>query len=309
MRILVIGAGAVGGYFGGRLAAAGRDVTFLVREGRAAQLRGTGLDVTSPQGNVSVSAGDLKLLAAGEISAPFDLILLSTKAYSLDAAMADFAAAVAPETMILPLLNGMAHLDKLVARFGEAAVLGGSTRIVADLDAEGAVHSMESLHDLNYGERDKRVTPRIEALQAELNGAGFDAILQPDIIGFMWQKWTLLSSLGAITCLMRGTIGQVASTAAGEATARGILTEAAAIAAANGYAVPQPFLEAVTARLLQKDSTLTASMYRDLHRGAPVEADHILGDLLARAATHGVSAPLLTAAYAQLCVYQNNRKA
>jgi 2-dehydropantoate 2-reductase len=308
MRILVIGAGAVGGYFGARLAAAGRDVTFLVRGGRADQLRRTGLNVTSPQGNVSLAANDLKLLSAHEISAPFDVILLSTKAYSLEAAMKDFAAAVGPETMILPLLNGMAHLDKLVARFGEEPVLGGSTRIVADVDAEGTVHSMEALHDLNFGERDKRVSPRIEALNGLLSHAGFDAILQPDIVGFMWQKWAFLASLGAITCLMRGTIGQVVSTAAGEATARGILNEAATIAAANGYAVPQPFLEAVTARLLQKSSTLTASMYRDLQRGAPVEADHILGDLLARAAAHGVQAPLLTAAYAQLCVYQTNRK-
>lgn len=307
MRILVIGAGAVGGYFGARLAAAGRDVTFLVRGGRAEQLRSTGLNATSPDGNVSVPASDLKLLAAGEIAAPFDLILLSTKAYSLDAAMADFAPAVGAETMILPLLNGMAHLDKLVARFGAHAVLGGSTRIVADLDAEGTVHSMERLHDLNYGELDKQTTPRIEAVKAELNDSGFDAILQSDIIAFMWQKWTFLASLGAITCLMRGAIGEVVATAPGEATARGILAEATAIAAANGYPIPQPFLEAVTARLLKPGSTLTASMYRDLHKGAPVEADHILGDLLLRAAAHGVPAPLLTAAYAQLSVYQNSR--
>jgi 2-dehydropantoate 2-reductase len=307
MRILVIGAGAVGGYFGARLAAAGRDVTFLVRGARAEQLRRTGLNVTSPNGNASVPASDLKLLAAHEIAAPFDLILVSTKAYSLEAAMEDFAPAVGPQTMILPLLNGMAHLDKLVARFGEVPLLGGSTRIVADVDAEGTVHSMEQLHDLNFGERNKAVTPRIQAVDALLGDAGFEAVLQPDILATMWQKWTFLSSLGAITCLMRGTIGQVASTPAGDATARGILTEAAAAAAANGYPVPRPFLEAVTARLLKKDSTLTASMYRDLQKGAPVEADQILGDLLRRAAMHSVPAPLLTAAYAQLCVYRNNR--
>jgi 2-dehydropantoate 2-reductase len=307
MRILVIGAGAVGGYFGARLAAAGRDVTFLVRGARAQQLRRTGLNATSPDGNVSVAASELKLLAADEIAAPFDLVLLSTKAYSLDAAMADFAPAIGPQTMVLPLLNGMAHLDKLSARFGGHAVLGGSTRIVADLDAEGTVHSLERLHDLNYGELDKQVTPRIEAVKAELSGAGFEAILQPDIVAFMWQKWTFLASLGAITCLLRGSIGQVVATVPGEATARGILAEADAIAAANGYPTPQPFLEAASARLLKQGSTLTASMYRDMMRGAPVEADHILGDLLARAATHSVQAPLLTAAYAQLCVYQNAR--
>src|SRR5580698_9899927 len=104
MRILIVGAGAVGGYFGARLAAADRDVTFLVRAGRAEQLRRTGLVVESPHGDLSIRP---KLLLTSEIIKPFDLVVLSTKAYSLDAAIQDFAPAVGPETMILPLLNGL----------------------------------------------------------------------------------------------------------------------------------------------------------------------------------------------------------
>lgn len=309
MKILVIGAGAVGGYFGARLAAAGRDVTFLVRDRRAAQLRASGLHVISPQGNVDVAQP--QLLLAADLAAhpePFDLILLSTKAYSLTAAMDDFAPAVGPHTVILPLLNGMAHLDALDARFGPARVLGGSTRIVADVDADGRIHSFEALHDLNFGERDQQITPRIEAISAELSNAGFEAKLQPDILAFMWSKWVFLAALGATTCLLRGSIGQAVSTPSGLQTARAILGETAAIAAACGYPTPAPFLEHTTARLLKPDSPLTASMFRDMMRGAPVEADHILGDMIARGRTHSVAAPLLTAAHALLSVYSAARE-
>jgi 2-dehydropantoate 2-reductase len=306
MRTLVIGAGAVGGYFGAHLIASGRDVTFLVRERRAAQLRAHGLHVTSPQGNVDVTSP--KLISAAELSAKpevFDLILLSTKAYSLEDAMNDFAPAVGDQTVILPLLNGMAHLDKLDTRFGASRVLGGSTRLVADVDAEGTVHSLEALHDLSFGERDKSMTPRIEAIHAHLSNAGFDANLQPDILAFMWSKWVFLSALGAITCLMRGTIGQVNTAPGGSEVAQAILNETAAISAANGYLTPPQFLDQTTTRLLKADSPLTSSMYRDMMRGAPVEADQILGDLLKRGRAREVKAPLLTAAYALLSVYSS----
>ena len=305
MKTLVIGAGAVGGYFGARLSAAGRDVTFLVRGARAEQLRRTGLHVTSPHGDLSVQP---KLLLTSEISSPFDLILISTKSYQLQAAMDDFAPAVGAlslggQTAILPLLNGMAHLDALIARFGEGPVLGGSTRIVADVDAEGVIHSMEALHDIRFGERDKSVTPRVQAIEAHLSNAGFDAILAPDILAAMWQKWTFLAALGAITCTLRGSIGQVMAAPGGPETARAILAETVAIATANGYPTPAPFLENTTTRLSKPGSTLTASMYRDMMRGAPVEADNILGDMIARGHAHGVQTPLLCAAYAQLSIY------
>ena len=303
MKTLVIGAGAVGGYFGARLTAAGRDITFLVRAGRAEQLRRTGLQVTSPHDSFTVQP---KLLLAEELKQTpqtFDLILISTKAYQLAAAMEDFAPAVGPHTVILPLLNGMAHLDALVARFGEGPVLGGSTRIVADVDAEGVIHSMEALHDVRFGERDKSVTPRAQAIEAHLSNAGFDAILAPDILAAMWQKWVFLAALGAITCTLRGSIGQVMAAPGGPETASANLAETVAIAAANGYPTPAPFLENTTSRLLKPGSPLTASMYRDMMRGAPVEADNILGDMIARGHAHGVQTPLLCAAYAQLSIY------
>ncbi|WP_158785532.1 ketopantoate reductase family protein [Granulicella sp. L46] len=312
MRILVIGAGAVGGYFGGRLAAAGRDVTFLVREGRAEQLRRAGLQIFDVYGDVTVPSDSLKLLTAEELKArpgTFDLILLSTKAYSLESAMVDFAPAVGSGTAILPLLNGMRHLDMLEARFGAETVLGGATYISADMDAEGGVHSMTRLHDLNFGERDKAVTERVQAIEDTLTGAGFEVRLREDIVATMWQKWVLLASLGAITCLMRGSIGAVAAAPGGVETAQAIIAECVAIASANGYAPQDAAAQATTAqRLEEPGSSLTASMYRDLQKGARVEADQILGDLLERGRRHGVEAPLLRAAYAQLSVYSASLK-
>ncbi|HEY4356594.1 MAG TPA: ketopantoate reductase family protein [Acidobacteriaceae bacterium] len=306
MRTLVIGAGAVGGYFGACLQRAGRDVTFLVRQKRADQLRRTGLQIFSPLGDFQIEP---KLLTAEELKSEpqtFELILLSTKAYSLEAAMEDFAPAVGPGTAILPVLNGMRHLDMLAARFGAEHVLGGSTRIVADLDSEGRVHVLERHHDLVFGEINREMTPRIQAIFAELHGAGFDDMLSPDILTGMWQKWVLLSSMASITCLMRGTVGQVAHAPGGAETALAIIAEGASIARAEGFELAPTFIENISKRLTQTDSTLTASMYRDLHKGAPVESDQIVGDLIARAKKHGLETPLLRATFAQLSVYMQS---
>jgi len=310
MRILVIGAGAVGGYFGARLTQAGRDVTFLVREKRAEQLRRSGLTVIEPDSEFTVQP---KLLRAAELHASpqtFDLILLSTKAYQLAAAIDDFAPAVGSSTAILPLLNGMSHLDTLAARFGRNAVLGGSTRISADVDAEGRIIDMDKLlHDIHFGELDRTVTPRngsrIQAVDETIRDCGFHTVLEPDITAFMWNKWTFLSALAAITCMLRGSIGAVEAVPYGKQTALAVIAESNAIATANGYPLPPAFLAAVQTRFTLPGSDLTASMHRDMMRGAPVEVDHILGDLLAR--SNGVDAPLLRAAFVQLSVYNNAR--
>jgi len=234
--------------------------------------------------------------------------LLSTKAYSLDAAMDDFAPAVGDATVIVPLLNGMRHMDALDARFGAERVVGGSVLIIGDMDAEGRVHSLGRLHDLNYGERDKSVTARMEAIDATLKGCGFEANLKADILAMMWQKWTLLAALGAITCLLRGSIGAVMAAPGGPETARAIAAECIAIAAANGYPPEEKFHAVMLQRLTEVGSSLTASMYRDLQKGAAVEADHILGDLLARGEKRGVEARLVRAAFAQLSIYSAGLK-
>jgi len=302
MRILVVGAGAVGGYFGGRLAQAGRDVTFLVRPARAKQLSRDGLRIISPRGDAVLSP---KVVSAEESDTPYDLVFLSVKAYALEAAMNDFAPAVGRETMILPVLNGMRHIDLLAKRFGEHAVIGGICLVAAEIDDQGRIVQLADVQRLVYGERNGESTPRLRTLDATLRGAGFDARLSTDIMQEMWEKWIQLASLGAITCLMRGTIGEIVAAPGGTELSIALLNESAAVATACGHKPSEDFLSRNAAAMTRPGSSLTSSMYRDLRKRAPVEADHILGDFIERGRAHGVATPLLKAALVNLRVYQD----
>ena len=301
MRILIVGAGAVGGYFGGRLAQAGRDVTFLVRPSRAKQLSRDGLRIISPHGDVILTP---KLVSADKIDTPYDLVFLSVKAYALEAAMNDFAAAVGPETMIFPALNGMRHIDLLTKRFGEHAVIGGVCLVAAQIDDQGRVVQLADFQQLVYGERNGETTPRLKTLDATLQGAGFDARLSPDITQAMWEKWIQLASLGAITCLMRGTIGEIVAVPGGAELSLKVVDESVAVATACGHKPSENLLSRHRAAITEPGSPLTSSMYRDLRKGAPVEVDHILGDFIEHGGPHGVATPLLKAAFVNLRVYQ-----
>jgi 2-dehydropantoate 2-reductase len=300
MRILVIGAGAVGGYFGGRLADAGRDVTFLVRGRQSEAIRQHGLRIVSPHGNATLYP---KLIAADGIAGSYDLIILCVKAYSLAVAMNDFAAAVAPNTIILPLLNGIRHIDLLTGRFGEESVIGGVCLISAETDTEGRIVQLTDIHRLVYGERTGNHSARISALNEAMHGAIFDARTSENILHEMWEKWVLLASLGAATCLMRGNIGEIEAIG-GADLSRAILSECSAISTACGYAPGAAFLTRTEKVLTSHGSNLTSSMYRDLTKNAPVEVDQILGDLLERGRKFDVTAPLLEAACVNLRIYQ-----
>jgi 2-dehydropantoate 2-reductase len=236
---------------------------------------------------------------------PYDLVFLSVKAYALEAAMNDFAAAVGPETMIFPALNGMRHIDLLTKRFGEHAVIGGVCFVAADIDDQGRIVQLADFQYLLYGERNGETTPRLKTLDATLQGAGFDARLSPDIMQAMWEKWVQLASLGAITCLMRGTIGEIVTAPGGAEQSIDVVNESAAVATACGYKPSEKVLSIHAAVMTAPGSSLTSSMYRDLRKGAPVEADHILGDFIERGSAHGVTTPLLKAAFVNLRIYQD----
>jgi 2-dehydropantoate 2-reductase len=179
MRILVVGAGAVGGYFGGRLIQAGRDVTFLVLPRRAEEIRAQGLRILSPMhGDFTVRP---KTITAAQIASPYDVIFLSVKSYGLAAAIDDFAPAVGPPTAIIPVLNGMHHMDALAQRFGEHAVLGGVCYVSTEIDSQGRIIQLAGFQSLTYGEPDRKKTARIEAVHQEFSGAGFEAAISGDI--------------------------------------------------------------------------------------------------------------------------------
>jgi len=302
MNILVVGAGSTGGYFGGRLAQAGRDVTFLVRPARAAQLRASGLQIVSPHGDATLTPD---LVTAGDLEKQFDVVLLTVKAFSLAAAIDDLAPAVGLSTMILPVLNGMKHMDRLVARFGEPAVVGCVCKIAAMVDDQGRIVQLTGLQSLVYGELSGQASDRTDRLDAMMQGAGFDARLSRTIEREMWEKWVLLAALGGITCLMRGTVGDIEAAPGGADFALAFLAECIAAAIAAGHPPSGGFVAATTALLTEKGSKMTSSMYRDLQKGSGVEADQILGDLAGRARQFGIPAPLLSAAYTQLSIYQN----
>jgi 2-dehydropantoate 2-reductase len=304
MRLLVVGAGSTGGYFGGRLAQAGRAVTFLVRPGRAAHLREKGLRIISPNGDVTLMP---RLVTAGEIEAPYEAILVTVKAFSLEAAVADFAPAVGPRTMILPVLNGMKHVDVLASRFGEGAVVGCVCKVATTVDGEGRIVQLAKFQELAYGEMRGVASKRTQELDAFMQGAGFDAKLSSTIEREMWEKWVLLASLGGVTCLMRGNIGEITAAPGGAEFVLGFLEEVVSVVAAVGHPPSRDFLASTRSALTAKDSSLTSSMYRDLQFGRAIEADQIIGDLLARARHARIATPLLSAANAQLAVYQNRK--
>jgi 2-dehydropantoate 2-reductase len=301
MRILVVGAGAIGGYFGARLAAAGRDVTFLVRPKRAEQLA-SGLFVRSPKGDVKIAAP--KIVTEAALLEPFDLVLLSCKSYDLDSAMASFARAVAPATMVLPMLNGESHIDTLKKRFGAGAVLGGQCQISSTLDAQGHVIHLNEMQLLGFGELDGTRSARIEAVNESLSGAKFEAQLSTRILQDMWEKWMFIATLAGITCLMRAALGDIAA-AGGTDIAVALFEECSAIAAKNGYA-PHPVIgERIRKMLTAPGSTLTASMLRDVESHGKTEHEHVLGDLFARG--QGTRAPVLEICLAHMRAYEARR--
>jgi 2-dehydropantoate 2-reductase len=305
MRILVVGAGALGGYFGGRLLEAGRDVTFLVRERRAAQLAKTGLVIRSKLGDASLP--NPPTVMADALREPYDLILLGCKAYDLAAAADSFAPAVGPDTAILPFLNGMAHLDFLATRFGARAVLGGQCLISATLDAKGRVLHLNESHLLSFGEQDGSQSPRAKAIAATLAEARFESRLSPDILQEMWEKWAFIAAAAGICSLMRAPFGDITAAGAAHYTTR-IFDECCAIAAANGFAGSDTAIERNRAMFTAPGSIIAASMLRDIERGAPTEADHIVGDLLRRGGKETTDFPLLRIAQAHLKTYEARRK-
>jgi 2-dehydropantoate 2-reductase len=305
MRILVLGAGAVGGYFGGRLAAAGRDVHFLVRPQRAEKLAASGLRIESPDGNLTI-APQLCVVGKDASDALADCVLLGCKSYDLAAAIASLRPHVGPGTAIVPLLNGLGHLDALDAAFGAEHVLGGLCQISATLDVDGTIRHLDIPPRILFGERAGGLSPRVEQLAAALSGAGFEAPASADIMQDMWEKFTLLASLAGTTCLMRAPVGPIVA-AGGTGFVQAMIADCVAVAAAAGHAPRAAFRERIDRRLIDPASSLAASMLRDIERGGPSEGDHVLGDLARRAALLGVTTPMLDLAALNLAVYERRR--
>ncbi len=305
MPILLVGAGAIGGYFGGRMLQAGRDVTFLVRPKRAAELASAGLVIKSPNGAVTLKAPPS--VQADKLDKTFDLVLLSCKAFDLEDAIKSFAPAVGPKTVILPLLNGMRHLEILDKRFGANAVLGGLCAIAVTLNEQREILQLAPMQSLGFGERDGKITDRVQAIADVLASGKFGAAASTQVVQDMWEKWVFLASLAASTCTMRAPVGHILAAPGGKDFILGMFDECSAVASAEGHTPTGPFFERTRGMLTAEGSQLTASMFRDIKAGAQVEADHVIGDLVARGEAAKVPVPKLKIAYTHLKAYQSQR--
>lgn len=307
MRVLVLGAGALGGYFGGRLIEAGTaEVAFLVRPARQAALARDGLRIESPFGAWS---GPVATVTADEARPGWDVVLLSCKAYDLDDAIAAIRPAVDARTAILPVLNGLAHVDRLVGEFGAGQVLGGLAKIQATLAADGTVRHLNDWRWLTFGERDGAMSDRVRAIEAAFAPAkGVVAQAVPDVMARMWEKLVHLGTAAAGTVMMRANVGEIVR-AGGSGLLHRLLERNAAVAAANGFPMREAFLAEFRALFADPASAYATSMLRDLEAGGRIEADHILGYLLGAARAAGLPHELHEAAFLHARAYEQRRDA
>lgn len=296
-NLLFLGAGSVGGYFGARLIEAGVDVSFLVRPARASMLTAQGLRIVSPHGDLKLQ---VKCVSRDTVAPDYDLVMLAPKAYDLADALDAVAPAMGPDTFVLPLLNGLAHIDVLDACFGADRVVGGVAHIVATLSADGSIKQLNPIHTLTAGGRNAATQQAAADFIALCAQAKFDAALSPDILSALWDKWAFLATLAAATTLTQGAIGQVMDTTHGESLLRRLYAEGLAVAERSGAFISEAAQTRALDRLTQHGSTMTASMLRDLQAGLRTEHDHVLGDLVQRAQRHGVDTPLLAMAHCHL---------
>ncbi len=303
METLILGAGATGGYFGARLLEAGADVTFLVRPRKAQQLRDSGLVVKSATGDVY--RRDIKIIEA--VEKPYQLVILSCKAFDLPSAITAVKPAVDGGTTIFPLLNGLKHIDELQKKFGKDRVIGGMCIISATVDESGRIVHLNDQHTLKFGELNGDLSPRIKAIKAMTAEAKNKSIASTNIQKDMWEKWVMLATLAALNCLMRANIGEIARSPGGKEIAEQMLNECLDVMKAHGHEPTEQFVRDTLARSVDEKSTLAASMLRDLERGNSVEADQILGDLIARAEKKGVEVPALKMAYCNVKSYEQRR--
>jgi len=303
LRILVLGAGAVGGYFGGRLLQAGAEVAFLVRPARAATLGRDGLRIESPFGDARLAVTTLTTATPG-----WDFVLLACKAYDLPAAIETLRPAIGPRTTILPVLNGLAHLETLDSAFGADRVLGGLAKIQATLAPDGTVRHLNEWRWLTFGERDGLHSERVAAIAALATSApGMVAELVPDITHRMWAKLVHLGTAAIGTVLLRAAIGEIVR-GGGTAFLHTVLDRNAAIAAANGHPMTATFVSEYRALFADPTSSYRTSMLRDVEAGKPIEAEHIIGYLHDAAVAAGIAPELHALALLHTRTYAERRE-
>jgi 2-dehydropantoate 2-reductase len=307
MRFLVLGAGGLGGFFGGKLLKGGADVTFLVRPGRAAQLQRDGLIVRSHDGEIRAPVTTIQ---QGQIDGIYDVVLLCCKAYDLDGAISAISPAMGPQSAVMPLLNGIRHYDVLQQQFGAPRVLGGLTIINAALMPDGAIEQGElRINTTALGELDGGQSARCGAIKSALEAGGIAVDMSNDITAALWAKFFVFACIAVTATLTRSRAGAIARSAAGADFVSAVIDECARIVTAEGYAPPPDYPTMIRKVFSEPTSPYGPSLLVDMEEGRTTEGEHTIGDLVRRAARHGVSAPVFSAALCNIQAYEINRTA
>lgn len=306
MKILILGAGGIGGLLGARLIEAGADVTFLVRDKRRSQLLGQGLRIESPFGNAELPV-QVKLKA--EIEPEYDLVLLTCKAYDLPSAIDTIRPAMAGSTAVLPLLNGLAHIAVLNKEFGARNVIGGTARVQVTLTPEGVVRQLNDWQTITFGEQDGEESTRVKAFKALLEKTPVEGKISPSIMRELWLKLVHLATVAGMTCLMRANLGEIVRTPEGSALLKRFFQTNAAIAAHAGHVPDEKFTNTYMELFSDRESLYEASMLRDLEKSGAIESEQILGFMLQKCREAKQPDALHVAAYTHVKAYEERRAA
>ena len=306
MNIVVIGAGALGVYFGGRLLEVGQNVSFFVREKRGEQLKNEGLKISSPEGDFE--SRDVSIYTSPEQISNADLIILSVKGYHLDSVIPQIQTIVEHTgAFVLPLLNGIEHIERLQQAVGEDKVMGGLATIVATLNKEGHVEHTNPASTLKYGalhSEQTQICNQLEEIQQQLIS---NFIREENILKHLWIKYAFITALSGITSAMQLPSGYIANTPATLEIAKKVINEMSMLAGKEGIHLSNEEVEGIVNMLLGFKKEATSSMHQDLRKGLPIELQHLQGGALRLAAKHGVAIPVIETLYGILKPYENGK--
>ncbi|NCG27778.1 MAG: 2-dehydropantoate 2-reductase [Verrucomicrobiales bacterium] len=302
MKILMLGAGGVGGYFGARLHEAGGDISFLVRAKRSEILSHQGLIVETPTQTFRIEP---QLVTKDKLLQNYDLVMLSPKAYDLEDSL-ETVKEVPGNPLYLPLLNGFDHLKRMDDEFGRERVMGGVAHIAAELTEKGVVRQLNSLHRFTFGTRHVCQESSAAKLKQLTDSASFDSVQSKNIEQSLWDKWTFLATLAAMNTLMRANVGVIESTEFGGQATLLMFEECCSIAEKSGFPISEAVQTQSLGILRKENSDFTASMMRDLESGHQTEHEHIIGSMLRRGKQAKLGCPSLQLAYTQMTIRERN---
>jgi 2-dehydropantoate 2-reductase len=299
MSVLVVGAGAAGGYIGAQLLAAGRDVTFLAHDRTAARLNSDGLRIRHGDDTRTLRVA---VVTAADLDRHYDGVVVAVRSSAVEGAIRDMREAVGPQTRIVPVMNGIRHLALLTAAFGQDRVLGSTTRLVTSQLPDGTIDEIAPGIQMEIGQLDGQNSDRLDRVVAELKVPHIDLTVRSDVVAAMWEKFAFITATAALTCLIGDVIGPIASADGGIDVARAVLAEVAGVAAAEGYPLAEAVHGRLDAMLTDPKSPFGPSMFRDMSAGRPVEVA-VLTDLADHARERGLSTPLVDASIVRIDVH------